>query len=224
MIGGQVKSKGWLPTIQVPLWIFGVALCALGAGGASLVISSDLSGWTRSPLCGPSCLDAPIQEALLGEGDEAFRRYRVARQAAMKQLEVSPFDTSAWLRITLLEARLGGGMTPSAQDALLMSYRRAPVDAAVAEWRIPLAFSYWAEVGPQVREAAVAEVRVLFGPPQNRPKLRAMVRQIPSANGGFAYWLLIEGLDEAAERPREGRDTPTPTPSAKAQNPAIAGT
>jgi hypothetical protein len=224
MSGARAKSQGWLPTIKVPLWIFGVAACALGAGGAALVISSDLSGWTRSPLCGPSCLDAPIQEALLGEGDEAFQRYRVARQAAMKQLEISPFDTSAWLRIVLLEAKLGGGMTPSAQDALLMSYKRAPVDGAVAEWRIPLAFSYWSDVGPQVREAAIAEVRVLFGAPQNRPKLRGLVRKIPSNNGGFAYWLLIESLDEEAERPRVGRDTPTPTPNASAQKPAIAGT
>jgi hypothetical protein len=218
------KSQGWLPTIKIPLWIFGVAIASIGLGGVSAVISSDLSGWSRSPLCGPSCLDEPIQQALIGEGDAAFKRYRAARQAAMKQLEISPFDTSAWLRITLLEAKLGGGMTPSAKDALLTSYKRAPVDAAVAGWRIPLTFGYWSDVGPEIRKAAIVEVRALYWPPQNRPRLRRMIREISSDNGGFAYWLLIEGLDDEFERPREGRETPTPTPRAKAQTPAIAGT
>ena len=217
-------SKGWLPTVRVPPWVFAVAVGALGLGGVAAVISTDLGGWTRSPLCGPSCQDLPIQDALVAEGQDVFTQYRAARQAARRQIEVSPFDTSAWLRVALLEIKIGGGLTPSAQSAIQMSYERAPVDASVAEWRIPLVFGYWSEVGPEVRKAAVDEVIVLFAPPQNRPTMHRLARKIPSQNGGFAYWLLLESLADAADRPREaGLETPAPTPSAKAQSPAIAG-
>lgn len=188
------RSAGWIPAAHEPLWIYAVAAASLGLGAIAGVISTDLGGWTRSPFCGPSCLDAPIEKALLSEPDEIGVTYIAARRAAMKQLEISPFDTSAWLRMTLLEIKVGGGMTPSAQSALMSSYERAPVDASVAEWRIPLVFGYWREVGPELREAAIKEVKVLYASPQNRRRLHALTREIKDTNGAFAYWLLLERL------------------------------
>lgn len=218
------KSAGWFPTFKSPPWLFGVSAMCLGLGAVSATMWSDLVGLSQSPMCGPSCLDAPIQKALLANDEKSFQYYRVARQSAMAQLAYSPFDAAAWLRIVLLEMHVADGrLTPSALDALRQSYVRAPVDATVAEWRIPLAFETWGQLSPDVRKAAVAEVRVLFGPTQNRPRLLRLSRQIRSSEGGFAYWLLLESLEEEAARP-VGRETPTPMPSASAQKPAIAGT
>ncbi len=204
----------------MPLWVLLAAGLSLELGALSLLMWSDLIGLTRSPLCGPSCYDATIQDALLAEGDEAFAKYRPARQAAMRQLDYSPFDASAWLRVVLLEIKVGGGrMTPSAQEALAQSYKAAPVDATVAQWRIPLAFDHWAELPPQTRAAASGEVEVLLGAWENRPRLKALARRIRSDEGAFAYWLLIQSRDD-----EDGRETETPTPSTSAQSAAIAGT
>lgn len=223
MIGSRSKSGGWLPTLKVPAWIFGVTTLSLVLGGVAAVMWSDLIGLSHSPLCGPSCLDPPIQRALLAKEDEAFKYYRNARSSARRQLDYSPFDTAAWLRIVLLEVQVGGGrLTPSAEDALRQSYRRAPVDAAVAEWRIPLTFEFWGQVSPDVRKAAVDEVTVLFHAPQNRTRLRAFTRQIRSSEGGFAYWMLIQSLADEEDL-AGGRETPMPTPRAKPQKAAIAG-
>lgn len=149
-LGSQNPAQRWLPSRKdiSPAW----ALAAVSAlvGVVTFVTGLDQIGLTRSALCGPKCDDAPIEAALSASTDEFVGRYRAARQASMRQLKDSPFDTGAWLRLSLLELKAGHGrMTDAAQDAFGMSYERAPVDATVARWRIPLAFDHLGGAHPE---------------------------------------------------------------------------
>ena len=223
MTGPFSRGADWLPSLRTPPWLLLMAGVCLGLGGTAGLMWSDASGWTRSALCGPRCYDEPVQEALMAQGQDVLAGYRAARQASMRQLEISPYDSAAWLRLVLLETRIADGeLTPSATDALARSYERAPVDASIARWRIPIAFSYWPQLSSDLRRRAVEEVNVLYNAPENRTALRNLAREIRSQEGVFAFVVLLQSAD-ADEALFAGRETPAPTPSARAQKPAIAG-
>lgn len=216
-------DSGWSGSGGPPLWLMLLGGVTLVLGTAAGLMSLDLAGWTRSPLCGLRCYDAPIERALTARPQEALKAYRPARQAAMRQLQISPFDTAAWIRVVLLEIKTAGGTySPSAADALAQSYLRAPVDASVAKWRLPLAFSYWGGLTPGLRGEVLDELEVLYSLPQNREFVRGMAHDVHSPEGQFAFNLALQSLDEAGEV-RSGRETPAATPKVKAQSAAIAG-
>ena len=216
-------SSGWAPQSRAPFWVVLLSVATLAIGAAGAVMWMDLVGLTRSPLCGPRCFDPPIERALLAGPQSVFKAYRPARQAAMRQIQISPFDTAAWLRVVLLERKVAGGvLSPSAVDALEMSYKRAPVDASVVQWRLPIAFTHWATLTPALKRRVLDELRVLYRAPQNREAIKGLSRDIGSVEGLFAFNLSIQSMDEGFEV-RSGRETPAPKPSVNAQSEAIAG-
>lgn len=215
--GWSTGGRSWSLKLVV-----GVVM-AIGLGLCAVVTWADAVRLTRSPLCGPSCQDPEVVAALIATEAEFPRRLRPALAASAAQLRLAPFDTGAWLRLSMLQIRAGGGgMTTAAASTLLTSYGRAPVDASVASWRIPLVFSYWPSAPPRLRLAAVREVRVLYAAAENRQVMRGYLGRIRSHQGRFAYQLLIENLDELDYR-AEGRETPSPIPKAKVQSPATPG-
>ncbi len=166
----------------VPL-ICGVA--CLGLTG-TMAISTWSS--TSSPICGPSCQDARFAQAVTPDaGLEDARRARAAVEA---KLGMSPFDTGAWLRLSVLEA--GGYREPlnarSAQ-ALENSYRLAPIDVGFTHWRLVYAFNHWKELPPGLRQSAAAEGRmmVLAG----EPVIKALQADITDSAGSLAFRFLV---------------------------------
>lgn len=216
-MSGWGRGGAWTPRLAL-----GAAASAC-VGLTALVAWLDTASLIRSPLCGPACHDRPVAEAL-GASPAAFASlYPAAHDAVEVQLKQAPFDTGAWLRLAMLELRAGDGrLTPEAAEALRLSYERAPVDATVAQWRIPLMFNVWPQISFDLRQAASREVTALYGAPETQDQLRRLLGRIVTPEGRFVYQLQIQALDEAYYLD-DGRDTPKPIPSAKVQTPAIAG-
>lgn len=219
----QAGSSGWSTPTTWTARLMVSALLAFGLGAMALVAWTDTAKLTNTPLCGPSCLDPVVAAGLVASDVEFPAKWAPAESAARFQVSISPFDTGAWIRIAALNIRRGGGkLTPAAIEALLTSYERAPIDARVSAWRIPLVFSYWTAAPPALRKAAQNEVVVLYKAPENRPSLWRFLNGVHSYEGRFAYQLLIDGLDTQTYR-ELGLETPKPMPNINAQMPAIAG-
>ena len=216
-MSGWSHGGAWTPRLAVG------AVASAVMGLTALVAWLDAASITRSPFCGPACLDQPVTDAL-GAPPEAFASlYPAAREAIGAQLSQAPFDTGAWLRLAMLELRAHDGrLSPEATEALRLSYERAPVDATMAQWRIPLMFNVWPQISFELRQAASREVTALYGAPETQNQLRRLLNRIVTPEGRFVYQLQIQALDEAFYFD-DGRDTPKPIPSPKVQTPAIAG-
>jgi hypothetical protein len=121
-----------------------------------------ISTWssTSSPICGPPCQDARFTQAVSpGAG---LRDAGRARAAVNAKLGMSPFDTGAWLRLSVLEAGgYGGALNARSIQALENSYRLAPIDVGFTHWRLVYAFNHWKELPPGLRQSAAAEGRLM---------------------------------------------------------------
>jgi hypothetical protein len=115
------------------------------------------------------------------------------RALIRQELALSPFNTSAWLRLAALEADANGGrLNGTAGAALSASYRYAPIDPEVALWRTAFVFNHWGDAPPDVRTWAERETRLLA---QRDPKAFAnLMGQIRDPSGALAYRMLV-GVD-----------------------------
>lgn len=177
MGGGRAAFMRWAP---------------LAGGVACLTLTGAMaiSTWSSpaSPICGPSCQDARFAQAMTPEG--SLRDIPEGRAAIEAKLGMSPFDTGAWLRLSVLEA--GGYRAPlnarSAQ-ALENSYRLAPTDVGFSHWRLVYAFNHWEDLSPGLRQSAAAEGRmmVLAGD----AVIRALNADITDPAGSLAFRFLV---------------------------------
>lgn len=161
-----------------------------GAACLGLTGAMAISTWSSpsSPICGPPCQDARFAQAVSPQtGLEDARRARAAVQA---KLAMSPFDTGAWLRLSVLEA---GGYRQAFNNASIQSlensYRLAPVNVGYSHWRLAYAFNHWKELTPGLRQSAAAEGRmmVLAG----EPVIKALEADITDPAGKLAFRFLV---------------------------------
>jgi hypothetical protein len=167
---------------RVPL--IGGVIC-LGLTGAMAI-----STWssTASPICGPPCQDARFAQAVSPQDGvkDALR----ARAAVDAKLGQSPFDTGAWLRLSVLEAGgYGAALNARSTQALENSYRLAPIDVGFSHWRLAYAFNHWKQLSPGLRQSAAAEGRmmVLAG----EPVIKALQADITDPAGSLAFRFLV---------------------------------
>ena len=166
----------------------------LAASAAALSTLVLLASWAPSgtPFCGPGCIDRRLADLTAGDGSLPPARVAQAKALVRRQLALSPFDASAWLRLAALEVVEGGGrLTPPAARALERSYEFTPVDLRVARWRLRFAFDHWSEISPEVRASAMAELRSLLPDRKNYDALQGLDREITSPAGRLAYRLLF---------------------------------
>ena len=84
-----------------------------------------------------------------------------AERLSQKALDLSPYDTSAALRLAYIDAVRNGRLTAKGAEALAMSYARVPIDQAVASWRLRFALDNWQDLDAKTREATRAEFLAL---------------------------------------------------------------
>lgn len=142
------------PTGRVPLWIgwtLAGATALLGVG----LIAAQIAPTTPTPMT-PLLVGAREARAdALAPTDPT---------SALKEVEaglaLAPTAATSWLRITDLEARRSGALTPRAVEALERSYDAAPLGPDVTAWRLTFLFERWRELPPGMRAHALAEMRV----------------------------------------------------------------
>jgi hypothetical protein len=178
--------------------LFRLSLQLGGPLGLLLAVMMWLSTWNVAwaPVCGPLCQDARFSEAI-GATLRGAAPAPAARRAVSAKLGMSPFDAGAWLRLAVLNA---GGysapLTPSSVRALEQSYRFAPVDGALARWRVVYIFSHWREATPSLRRSAMWEAEILCASgSRNRQALARAGGAITDPAGRLAFELLIANLE-----------------------------
>lgn len=167
---------------SLPL-VCGVA--CLGLTGAMAI-----STWssTSSPICGPPCQDARFAQAVSPQG--GLEDARRARAAVDAKFGMSPFDTGAWLRLSVLEAGgYGGTFNARSAQALENSYRLAPIDVGFSHWRLVYAFNHWKALSPGLRQSAAAEGRMMIL--AGEPVIRALDADITDPAGSLAFRFLV---------------------------------
>jgi hypothetical protein len=169
-----------------------LALSVLGAGLAGVLALSFLA--SGPSFCGPGCIDRRMDALVASDGRVNPSQASRARDLIRRRLELSPFDDGAWLRLAALEVETAGVFTPAARAAVETSYRYAPVDAAVARWRLAFVFEHWREVTPSIRKSAEMEMRSLGVWVENRRMLAELERQIADPTGRLAFHLLRQSL------------------------------
>ena len=120
-------------------------------------------------------------EAILRKGDQdAFDQ---ATEASRSALTSAPYDTTALLRIALIDLREHGGLTPAGVAALGESYRRVPVDRSVALWRISFALENWDRLPVEIRTSVQNEVLGVASEPGHRWPVRARLARVANRQG-----------------------------------------
>jgi hypothetical protein len=172
-----------------------LALACLAAvgGAAAMTVAALPSG--AGPLCGPACLDRRVEALLESDGSLPPAARPQARHLIQQELALSPFNTTAWLRLAALETDAQGGrLRGRGAEALSASYRYAPIDPEVALWRTAFVFNHWGDAPANVRTSAEREIRLLSA---RDPKAFAgLIRQIRDPSGALAYRMLV-GVDDS---------------------------
>jgi hypothetical protein len=166
----------------------GPLVCGIACLGLTGTMAISTWSSTSSPICGPPCQDARFAQAVSPEG--RLEDTRRARAAVDAKLGMSPFDTGAWLRLSVLEAGgYGGPLNARSTQALENSYRLAPIDVGFTHWRLVYAFNHWKELSPGLRQSAAAEGRmmVLAG----EPVIKALRGDIADPAGSLAFRFLV---------------------------------
>lgn len=141
----SARTNQLVPVICALLGAAGLALSVLGLEALSA------NRAFANPLTLAAGLDRRANMAL-AEGDLA--QARALSTAALGQ---SPYDTSAWLRLALLDAQSDGKLDAAGVKALATSYQLLPYDQYVVVWRSAFCLEHWSDLPPEVRAAAKAE-------------------------------------------------------------------
>ena len=163
-----------------------------GAGLAALGLSRPDAAW------GFAADLAPVREARAerAEGDAAVAETRAA-------LAQAPMNAALWARLSWLERRAAGRMTPQAREALDRSYAVAPYGPDITEWRLAFAFEHWAELDPSLRRSAMEEMETLA---RHRPGVaRRVAGAIRSPGGRLAARLTFAVGDRQGRLARQAK-------------------
>ena len=148
-----------------------------------------LAAWASSnlpysPLARPEVLAAESVR-LLDAGQ--------ARQAASlirRELDLRPYDASAWCRLAASQLTISRRVDTQVQDLLRRSYAASAIDVEVFAWRSALIFNHWSEVSPGLRQAAVDEVRAMDGIWETKPQVATLAEAVRDPTGSLALAII----------------------------------
>lgn len=113
-----------------------------------------------------------------------------ARAASSRALSLSPYDTSAALRLAYIDVLQSGRLTAVGEAHLAKSYQRVPLDQAVALWRLRFALENWSSIDPSTRVLVRREFDALLSTGLHRRALLNMLAQVESPSGRLVayFW------------------------------------
>jgi hypothetical protein len=113
-----------------------------------------------------------------------------ARTASLRAFTLSPYDTSAALRLAYIDVLQNGRLTAAGAAHLTKSYQRVPLDQAVALWRIRFALENWSSIDPATRVLVRGEFDALLSTGLHRRALLNMLAQVGSSSGRWvaSFW------------------------------------
>jgi hypothetical protein len=113
--------------------------------------------------------------------------YVAAEADAVREVRTAPMKPDAWLRLAYVRALASGRVSTGAAFALERSYAIAPIDPALAAWRIHFALEGWAVLSPSLKARAQAELRAIWtANPKERVILAQAVQSVPAPDGRAA--------------------------------------
>lgn len=139
----------------VPLGVagaLGVITLAAGLGFATALARPDLDLGPASNLL---AVHEARAEAALAAGD-----LEVAGRHTDAAMAVAPLTSQAWARRAAIAYRREGRIGPETAAALERSYAVAPYGPDITAWRLGLVLEHWGELSPELRGAALDELRV----------------------------------------------------------------
>lgn len=168
----------------------------VAAGAVATMISAALVLSALNPAPSPLDRFAPPlaaaqdrkAELLLHRDPGAFDAATAASEAALTQ---SPYDTTALLRIALIDKERDGRLDAPGLAALTESYRRVPFDRTVSLWRIRFALECWNDLPATLRQSVQNEVFGVASEPGHVWPLRARLSRIGNPQGRVvaSFWL-----------------------------------
>jgi len=139
-------------------------------------------------------------DALLRQGEpDALQQ---AAEASRSALAHAPYDTTALLRIAMIDLREHDGLTAVGVAALGESYRRVPLDRSVALWRISFGLENWDRLPVEIRTAVQNEVRGIASEPGHRWPLRARLARVTNRQGRVVAALWQSSIARNMDRDR----------------------
>lgn len=163
----------------VPLGVagaLGVITLAAGLGFATALARPDLDLGPASNLL---AVHEARAEAALAAGD-----LEGAAAATQRALGEAPMTSHAWARQAAIAYRREGRLGPDTVAALERSYAVAPYGPDITAWRLALLLEHWGELPPELRAAALEELKVCAA---HRPGvLRRVADTVVSPSGRLA--------------------------------------
>jgi len=168
------------------------ALIATATIASALLVVIGLSAPSSTAVSGPRLAAGEDRraEALIVRGLRGD--LEAASAASRSALRTAPYDTAALLRIALIDQRIDGHLDDDGLAALAESYRRAPMDRAIALWRIRFCLENWDRLPEGVRRSVQTEVFGVATEPGHLWPLRARLSHVSNAQGRVvaALWHL----------------------------------
>jgi hypothetical protein len=181
------------PRPSSPLWQ-GRAMLAAGfiLGAVTLLLSIALLICIAAPGSAPAALLArvlPIPDVpaaayvrnldLASKAPPPQRRLflKAAERAVWEELRVAPMKSDAWLQLAYVRLVLRGGYGPDVAAAYQDSYFVAPLDPAVARWRIRFGLEAWPQLSPDLQKAVRTELQAMWSLGQTAQEQMAQIVQ-----------------------------------------------
>ncbi len=177
--------------------IIPILCAAVGAAGLGLALlgldALSATGQTANPVTLAAGLDRRANAAL-AQGDLA-----TAEALSAAALAQSPYDTSAWLRLALIDAQADGKVDAEGLKALATSYQLLPYDQYTVVWRIAFCLEHWPELTPEIRAAAKAEA-MAFAKTSQYGALQSALSRVERAEGRVIAALWSQRLKRERSR------------------------
>jgi O-antigen ligase len=172
---------------------FGVAAFVVLASGAVLVSLTAGGGIPLGPVTIAPMAAGYDRAATKGlETARAPAALDRAETLSRKAIALSPYDTSAMLRLAYIDTLRHGRLTAEGAEQFALSYERAPLDQAVASWRIKFALESWSQLTPQTQAAVRREFEALVQTRSHRQILLDLLGDIRQGPGAYVakFWLV----------------------------------
>jgi hypothetical protein len=115
-------------------------------------------------------------------------------------LSQAPMTASAWSRLAYIDQVRSGRLTTEGRQYLERSYAVAPLGPDITPWRVRFAYENWQYMTPDLRQSAIAELRILT-------RYRGWVAkdlpaEIQNPTGRFAAGMTIDLAKQDRKRDR----------------------
>ena len=173
------------------LAVTGLLALGTGAFAVAMIISLDPGEGAGAPI------RLAVGEAALARRalDAAPPDFDAARSATRRALGQSPYDPSAWLRLSYIDAAEDGRLDEAGVTALRRSYELLPFDQYVATWRVRFALENWEALPPELRSRVKAEA-LAFTATQRYREMRTTLQGVENPVGRLPATLWARRMRE----------------------------